>query len=75
MVGCQKHNSQIHSLLAQVLALTGGSISIYQLIVSAKVFLITLRYSKVILKGEISMAQLLTLEFMVFLVRNFFKGK
>ena len=34
--------------------------------VSAKVLLIPLIYSKVILKGEISTAQLLTLEFRMF---------
>ena len=43
--------------------------------VSAKVFLTPLMYLKVIQKGEISIAQLLTLEFKVFLARNFFKGK
>ena len=37
--------------------------------VSAKVFLIPLIYSKVILKGEISIAQLLTFEFRVFLAK------
>ena len=35
----------------------------------------SLMYSKVIRKGEISIAQLLTLEFKVFLAKNFFKGK
>ena len=39
--------------------------------VSAKVFLIPLMYSKVMQKGEISIAQLLTLEFRVFLAKNF----
>ena len=34
--------------------------------VSVKVFLLPLIYSKVILKGEISIAQLLTFEFRVF---------
>ena len=43
--------------------------------VSAKVFLIPLIYSKVILKGEISIAQLLTFEFRVFLAKIFFHGK
>ena len=71
MVGCQKHNSQIHSLLAQFFVLTGGSISVNLLIVSAKVFLMPLIYSKVILKGEISMAQLLTLEFRGVLSQKF----
>ena len=37
--------------------------------------LIPFIYSKVILKGEISMAQLLTFKFKVFLARNFFNGK
>ena len=37
--------------------------------VSAIVFLIPLMYSKVVLKGEISIAQLLTLEFRVFLAK------
>ena len=49
------------------------SMSISQLMVSVRVFFMPLIYSKVILKGEISTAQLLTFEFNVFLVRNFFK--
>ena len=40
---------------------TCGSISINLLMVLAKVFLIPLMYLKVIRKGEISIAQLLTL--------------
>ena len=43
--------------------------------VSARVFLIPLMYSKVIQKGEIPIAQLLTLELKIFLAKNFFKGK
>ena len=37
--------------------------------VSAKVFLIPLIYSKIILKGEILLAQLLTFKFKVFLAK------
>ena len=45
------------------------------LMVSAKVFFINLMYLKVMQKGEISIAQLLTLEFRVFLAKNFPNGK
>ena len=70
-----KHNSQTHNPLALVLAvLENLSLSTYSL-VSARVFLIPLMYSKVILKGNISMAQLLTLECRVFLAKNFFRGR
>ena len=40
---------------------------------TARVFLIPLIYSKVILNGDISTAQLLTLKFKVFLAKNFLK--
>ena len=43
--------------------------------VSANVFLIPLIYSKVIQKGEISIAQLLTFELRVFFAKNFLRGR
>ena len=52
-----------------------GSMSISQLMVLARVFLIPLIYIKVILKGEISTAQLLTFEFKSILSKELLQGK
>ena len=57
----QRYNNQIHIPQAEILVVLADQIN-----QSAKVFLIPLTYSKVMQKGEISIAQLLTLEFMVF---------
>ena len=68
----QMYNIRIRIIQVQT---TCGSMLINLFTVSAKVFLIPFVYSKVIQKGDISIAQLLTLEFKVFLAKNFFKGK